>query len=37
MTIVADPSGASDVRPGRLDEVTLKGNFADLHPLLDPA
>src|ERR1700678_4760753 len=34
MTIAASPPGASDVRPGRLDEGTLKGNFADLHPLL---
>ena len=34
MTIAANPTGASDVRPGRLDEGTLKGNFADLHPLL---
>ena len=34
MTIAANPTGASDVRPGRLDEATLKGNFADLHPLL---
>jgi dihydropyrimidine dehydrogenase (NAD+) subunit PreT len=31
---MANPPGASDVRPGRLDEGTLKGNFADLHPLL---
>jgi dihydropyrimidine dehydrogenase (NAD+) subunit PreT len=36
MTIAANPPGASDVRPGRLDEATLKGNFADLHPLLTP-
>jgi dihydropyrimidine dehydrogenase (NAD+) subunit PreT len=34
MTIAANPSGVSDIRPGRLDEATLKGNFADLHPLL---
>jgi dihydropyrimidine dehydrogenase (NAD+) subunit PreT len=34
MTIAANPPGASDVRPGRLDEGALKGNFADLHPLL---
>src|ERR1700733_13148077 len=34
MTIAANPPGASDVRPGRLDEATLRGNFADLHPLL---
>ena len=34
MTIAANPPGASDIRPGRLDEATLKGNFADLHPLL---
>jgi dihydropyrimidine dehydrogenase (NAD+) subunit PreT len=33
---MANPPGASDVRPGRLDEGTLKGNFADLHPLLTP-
>jgi glutamate synthase (NADPH/NADH) small chain len=31
MTIAASPPGASDIRPGRLDEETLKGNFADLH------
>ncbi len=36
MTIAANPPGASDVRPGRLDEATLRGNFADLHPLLTP-
>ena len=36
MTIAANPPGASDVRSGRLDEATLKGNFADLHPLLTP-
>ena len=36
MTIAANPPGASDIRPGRLDEATLKGNFADLHPLLTP-
>ena len=36
MTIAANPPGASDVRPGRLDGATLKGNFADLHPLLTP-
>jgi len=36
MTIAANPTGASDVRPGRLDEGTLKGNFADLHPVLTP-
>jgi dihydropyrimidine dehydrogenase (NAD+) subunit PreT len=34
MTIAANSPGASDVRPGLLDEATLKGNFADLHPLL---
>src|SRR5258708_18243452 len=34
MTIGANPPGASDIRPGRLDEATLRGNFADLHPLL---
>jgi len=31
MTIAANPPGASDIRPGRLDEATLKANFADLH------
>jgi dihydropyrimidine dehydrogenase (NAD+) subunit PreT len=31
MTIAANPPGASDVRPGRLDSETLKANFADLH------
>jgi dihydropyrimidine dehydrogenase (NAD+) subunit PreT len=36
MTIAANPPGASDIRPGRLDEATLRGNFADLHPLLTP-
>jgi glutamate synthase (NADPH/NADH) small chain len=36
MMIAANPPGASDVRPGRLDEATLKGNFADLHPVLTP-
>src|SRR5271155_2056675 len=36
MTIAANPPGASDVRPGRLDEATLKGNFADLHRPLTP-
>jgi dihydropyrimidine dehydrogenase (NAD+) subunit PreT len=34
MTIAANPPGASDVGPGRLDEATLKSNFADLHPML---
>ena len=34
MTIAASPPGDLDVGPGRLDEATLKGNFADLHPLL---
>jgi dihydropyrimidine dehydrogenase (NAD+) subunit PreT len=34
MTIAANPPGVSDIRPGRLDEATLRGNFADLHPLL---
>src|ERR1700721_397312 len=36
MTIAANPPGASDVRPGRLDEGTLKGNFARPRPLLTP-
>jgi dihydropyrimidine dehydrogenase (NAD+) subunit PreT len=31
MTIAANPPGASDIRPGRLDGETLKDNFADLH------
>jgi dihydropyrimidine dehydrogenase (NAD+) subunit PreT len=31
MTIAANPPGASDIRPGRLDGETLKGNFTDLH------
>ena len=34
MTIAANPPGASDIRPGRLDSATLKANFADLHPPL---
>jgi dihydropyrimidine dehydrogenase (NAD+) subunit PreT len=34
MTIAANPPAASDIRPGRLDGETLKGNFADLHPPL---
>ena len=36
MTIAANPPGAPDVHPGRLDEATLKDNFADLNPLLTP-
>ncbi|MFZ0605590.1 MAG: dihydropyrimidine dehydrogenase, partial [Roseiarcus sp.] len=31
MTVAANPPGASDIRPGRLDGETLKDNFADLH------
>lgn len=31
MTIAANPPGASDIRSGRLDNETLKANFADLH------
>src|SRR5579862_5881983 len=31
MTIAANPPAASDIRLGRLDGETLKGNFADLH------
>jgi glutamate synthase (NADPH/NADH) small chain len=31
MTIAANPPGASDISPGRLDDETLKDNFADLH------
>ncbi|HLX99606.1 MAG TPA: NAD(P)-dependent oxidoreductase [Roseiarcus sp.] len=34
MTIAANPPGASDIRPGRLDSATLNANFADLHPQL---
>src|SRR5271168_489115 len=34
MTIAANPPGASDIRPGRLDSGTLDANFADLHPQL---
>src|SRR5271155_2719919 len=34
MTIAANPPGASDIRPGRLDSATLDANFADLHPQL---
>ena len=34
MTIAANPPGASDIRPGRLDSETLNANFADLHPPL---
>jgi dihydropyrimidine dehydrogenase (NAD+) subunit PreT len=34
MTIAANPPGASDIRPGRLDSATLNANFADLHPAL---
>ena len=34
MTIAANPPGASDIRPGRLDSATLNANFADLHPPL---
>jgi dihydropyrimidine dehydrogenase (NAD+) subunit PreT len=36
MTFAAVPPGAPDIRAGRLDEATLRGNFADLHPLLTP-
>src|SRR5579871_543874 len=36
MTIAANPPGAPDIGPGRLDEATLKDNFADLHALLTP-
>ena len=36
MTIAANPPGASDIRPGRLDGATLAANFADLHPPLTP-
>jgi len=34
MGIVSEPSGISDVVPGRLDADTLKANFTDLHPPL---
>jgi dihydropyrimidine dehydrogenase (NAD+) subunit PreT len=36
MAIAANPPGASDIRPGRLDGAALKANFADLHPPLTP-
>jgi dihydropyrimidine dehydrogenase (NAD+) subunit PreT len=36
MTLAANPPGAPDIGPGRLDEATLHGNFADLHPVLTP-
>ncbi len=34
MGIVSEPSGISDVAPGRLDGASLKANFGDLHPPL---
>jgi dihydropyrimidine dehydrogenase (NAD+) subunit PreT len=34
MTIAAPAPGLSDVAPGRLDEASIKANFADLHPAL---
>ncbi len=34
MTIAANPPGASDIRPGRLESETLKADFGDLHPSL---
>jgi glutamate synthase (NADPH/NADH) small chain len=34
MAIVAEPSGISDIKPGRLDSAVLNANFADLHPPL---
>jgi glutamate synthase (NADPH/NADH) small chain len=34
MTIAANPPGLSDIAPGRLDEASIKANFADLHPPL---
>ena len=34
MTIAASPTGASDIRPGRLESATLSANFGDLHPSL---
>ncbi len=36
MTLAAKPSGVSDIRPGLLDDASLKANFADLHPPLTP-
>ncbi len=36
MTIATHPQGLSDVAAGRLDEATIKANFADLHPPLTP-
>ena len=37
MTISTGPAANSDIAPGRLDDETLKANFADLHPPLDAA
>ena len=34
MTIAAHPPGLSDIAAGRLDEASIKANFADLHPPL---
>jgi len=34
MGIVSEPTGISDVAPGRLDADTLNANFTDLHPPL---
>ncbi len=34
MTISTGPAANSDIAPGRLDDETLKANFADLHPPL---
>src|ERR1700677_219415 len=34
MGIVSEPSGNSDVAPGRLDGAKLAANFIDLHPPL---
>jgi glutamate synthase (NADPH/NADH) small chain len=34
MAIVSEPTGISDVAPGRLDAASLNANFADLHPAL---
>jgi len=34
MAIVAEPSGISDIKAGRLESAALKANFGDLHPPL---
>ena len=36
MSIVAEPSGVSDIVAGRLESAILNANFGDLHPPLSP-